>query len=372
MHWLYGAYIVSIIMVLLIEITKKNSINKYGMVGRQHYNPILAFMFACPLTYVAACRYSFWDTSDYRLMYEAVGQSFDNIFNNVTGHVEKGYLLYTALLNKISHDSQLLIIVSTVFIIFAICFFIYKESSDVAVSFLIFSSQIWLGTMNGLRQYMVVAALWLVWRIWVKSMPCKKNDILFIIAILMMASFHRSVLICVPMFFCARGKLYNKKVMICIGIAVVMTLVSPLYNLVFNILLGGTEYADYVDTNAAMGIARFIVSCVPVALIWLYYSIYLKDKEPEKNKMTWMMNLSCLNFACNILALKMVYFARIGIYFSIFDLMVIPYCVDNCFTESSRKILKVLMLIFYAFFFYKQMLANGGYATGFQLFYEVR
>ena len=84
MHWLYGAYIISIIVVLLIEITKKTSVNEYGMVEKQYYNPILAFMFACPLTYVAACRYRFWDTDDYRLMYEAVGQSFDNVFNNAT------------------------------------------------------------------------------------------------------------------------------------------------------------------------------------------------------------------------------------------------------------------------------------------------
>ena len=151
MYWLYGAYIVSIIVILLIELSKKYGISENGITKRQHYNPVLTFIYICPLAYVAACRYLFWDTGDYRLMYETIGKSFDNVFNNVTGHVEKGYLLFTALLNKISHNSQFLIIVSSIFILFLACFFLYKESTDLPLSFLIFSSQVWMATMNGLR-----------------------------------------------------------------------------------------------------------------------------------------------------------------------------------------------------------------------------
>ena len=181
-------------------------------------------------------------------MYETIGKSFDNVFNNVTGHVEKGYLLFTALLNKISHNSQFLIIVSSIFILFLACFFLYKESTDLPLSFLIFSSQVWMATMNGLRQYMAAVTLWLAWRKWARGIQCKKNDLLFILSILLMASFHKSVLICIPLFFCARGKLGNKKVITCIVAAVVMIVISPIYNFIFNFLLGGTEYADYVDT----------------------------------------------------------------------------------------------------------------------------
>ena len=372
MYWLYGAYIASIILILLIEITKKYRVTKNGILKRQYYNPILIFMYICPLAYVAACRYRFWDTDDYRLMYEAVGESFDNVFNNVTGHVEKGYLLFTALLNQINKDSQFLIIISSVFIIYAICFFLYKESTDIPLSFLIFSSQIWMATMNGLRQYMVAAALWLAWGMWAKSMRCKKNDLCFIFAIVMMSSFHKSVLICIPLFFCARGKLLNKKILLCILAAIIMTVVSPIYNLLFNFLLGETDYANYVDINATMGVSRFISCCFPIILIWLYYFIYLKNSENRSNKIIWMMNLSCINFAFNILALRMVYFARIGMYFTIFDLIVMPYCIDRCFTKNSRKLIKIFMVSFYVFFFYRQLLAYGGYATGFQLFYEVR
>ena len=372
MYCLYGAYIASIILILLIEITKKYKVTENEIPERQYYNPILVFIYICPLAYVAACRYRFWDTDDYRLMYEAVGKSFDNVFNNVTGHVEKGYLLFTALLNKINQDSQFLIIVSSIFIIFTICFFLYKESTDLPLSFVIFSSQIWMSTMNGLRQYMVAAALWLAWGMWAKSIRCKKNDLFFIFAIIMMATFHKSVLICIPLFFCARGKILNKKVLLCILAAIIMTVVSPIYNLLFNFLLGGTEYANYVDTTATMGVSRFIICCFPIMLIWLYYFIYLRNGENRSDKIIWIMNLSCINFAFNILALRMVYFARIGMYFTIFDLIVMPYCIDKCFTENSRKLMKVLLILFYVIFFYRQLLAYGGYATNFQLFYEVR
>lgn len=243
---------------------------------------------------------------------------------------------------------------------------------DLPLSFVIFSSQIWMSTMNGLRQYMVAAALWLAWRIWSKSTRCIKNDLLFILAIILMSSFHKSVLICIPLFFCSRGKLLNKKVTLCIAVAIVMILVSPIYNLLFNFLLGGTEYANYIDTNTNMGILRFVICCFPIILIWLYHFICVRDSDDRPDKMIWMMNMSCINFAFNILALKMVYFARIGMYFTIFDLIVIPYCIDQCFTEKSRKLMKVLLVAFYALFFYRQLLAYGGYATNFQLFYEVK
>ena len=54
MYWLYGAYIVSIIVILLIELTKKNGISENGITKRQYYNPVLAFIYMCPLAYVAA------------------------------------------------------------------------------------------------------------------------------------------------------------------------------------------------------------------------------------------------------------------------------------------------------------------------------
>ena len=288
MYWLYGAYIVSIIVILLIELTKKNGISENGITKRQYYNPVLAFIYMCPLAYVAACRYRFWDTDDYRVMYEAVGKSFDNVFNNVTGHVEKGYLLFTALLNKISHNSQFLIIVSSIFILFLAYFFLYKESTDLPLSFLIFSSQVWMATMNGLRQYMAAVILWLVWRKWARGIQCKKNDLLFILSILLMASFHKSVLICIPLFFCARGKLGNKKVTACIIAAAVMIVISPIYNFIFSFLLGGTEYANYVDTSAAMGGARH-VTAVDVS----QFAVDTARENAERNGLTDRMDFLC-------------------------------------------------------------------------------
>ena len=373
MYWLYGAYTISIVMIFLISTTKKTIVIKNKKIKKQYYNPILIFLYIFPLTYVAACRDKFWDTSDYRLMYMAVGESIENIFNNITGHVEKGYLFYTMILNKISRDSQLLIAVSSTFILFSICYFLYKESINVPISFLIFSSTMWMSTMNGLRQYMVIAALCLIWIKWTKGKQHKRKDLIFILALLLLTTFHKSILICIPMFLWARGKLLNKKILLCIICAILMVLIPPVYNLFFKFLLEGTEYKNYIDTNATMGILRFIISSFPIFLIWLYYCINLKvENNILDKKNIWMMNLSCLGFAFNILALKMVYFARIGIYFSIFDLIVIPYCIEKCFTKESKKIIFILLFIFYMYFFYVQLGAYGSYVTNFQLFYEVK
>ena len=373
MYWLYGAYYISIGIAILILITQKTIVSERRRIKKKCYNPVLTFIYICPLIYVSACRYKFWDTDDYRLMYMAVGESFENVFNNVTGHVEKGYLLFTVLLNKITSDSQILIIVSSVFTLFVVCYFLYRESTDLSISLLIFSSQTWMTTMNGLRQYMVVAMLCLAWIKWTKRKKhSKKRDLIFILSVLLMSTFHRSVLVCIPMFFLARGKLLNRKVIICIGIATLMVLVPSVYTFFFGILLGGSEYENYISTGATMGILRFIICCFPIFMICLYYHIYLKKKNKELDrKEIWMMNLSCLGFACNILALKMVYFARIGIYFNIFDLIVIPYCIEKCFSKKSKNFIIILLFVFYVYFFYVQMNAYGSFATNFKLFYEV-
>ena len=135
--------------------------------------------------------------------------------------------------------------------------------------------------MNGLRQYMVAALLLLAWRRWANNIKSVKNNLILILEILLMSTFHKSILICIPLFFCADGKLFNKKVMTCIFGAISMAVVTPFYNFLFNFLLGSTDYAEYYETNSTMGISRFIICCFPFIMVFLYYYLYVKDGKKE-------------------------------------------------------------------------------------------
>lgn len=368
MQWLYGAFVLALFAIFIGFATQKRRFvhDDAGNHIKNIYSKALAFLYMLPLIFVSAFRHSFIDTNDYRYMYEVIGTNWNNVFNGKVPDVEKGYLFFTYILNLISKDSQLLIIVTT--IIITICFvkFICLEAYDISFSLLLYLCQYWVDTMNGVRQILVAAIVCMVWKKW-SQCSGMINNVLFIVTLIALSSFHKSILICIPVFLVARGELLNKGIVLCVLSALAMVAVPSLYHLVFSFLLRSSEYSDYISESASMGGMRFIVSCVPFVLVWLYYSKIYRREAIKNQKMIWMMNISVFNFCCDLLALKMVYFARIGLYFEVFNFILIPYLIDKCFTKQSAKFMKIIATLMYIVFFCYQIQAYGGYASGFKL-----
>lgn len=260
-----------------------------------------------------------------------------------------------------------MVIVAAIITLSLFIVFIYRESYDVSLSLLIFACVFWITTMNGMRQILAGAVIAMAWSIWARKDRTLKYDLLLCSVILLMMTVHKSAVICIPIFFCARGRLFNKTVLMVAFISLFMFFVPSVYNFIFEILLGTSDYAEYMQVTGAMGISRFIIYAIPTILVILYKILGITEENRDENTMVWIMNICIVNFCFNILALKMVFFARVGLYLNVFEFVAIPYLVEKCFTKSSIKFAKFILVIIYIFYFYIQIKAYGGYILKFDL-----
>lgn len=372
-QWVYAAFYFDLLIILMIRAFQMNNqtvINDHGLIKTKSFSKLLAVVFIAPLAFIAGSRTSFIDTGDYIEMYKLVGSDLKNIdFSKFASNIEKGYLYFTCVLNKISSDPQLLFFVSSIIICSFFVVFVYSNCEDVPFGLLIFLCRMWTDSMNGLRQCLVAAILCYAWTIWAKSGRKVKNDIIFALFILLLATLHKSVLICLVVFLISRGNFLNIGTKIVIVATLVIFFIPGAYSLIFENMFFD-DYANYENDNGTMGIMRFCVNAVPFVLI-LILKLIEKDKLSFSDDINnWMMNICLFDFCCSVLALKMVFFARLSIYFGIFNAVMIPNLVHRIFkTKSSLIFVKIFAFSLYLIFFLYQMDAYGGYMQNIGLFF---
>lgn len=360
-------YIEIVIIFFIIASQKKyTAINDHGedQIHVQNSKFLIA-LYAFGMIVVSAFRSNFIDTADYRLIYARIGSSLENVFNGSGQDVEKGWLFFNYLLNHISNDSQFMIQVTAVIVISGSVYFLVKESTDVPFSFWIYLCLEFVNTMNGIRQIMTGVIIALLWLRWIREERRPRNDFFFVLGIVLMSTIHKSALICIPVFFSSRGKFFNKWMKSIVFGSLLMFAVPSIYYMVLSRIIGGSDYSQYLTESATMGIMRFLVKIVPVVLVFFYQRNNRIDiTEPS---FQWIMNISIFNACCSLLSLRMVYFARIGMYFNLFDYILIPWLIEKIFRNQARILIKTIMCMSYAFYYWYQLIAFGGYVRSFSL-----
>lgn len=371
MNWLYTGFFASILLALCAGSRVRFVLSNNIKINRKekNYNSFFTFLFFGLLTFIAVCREDFVDTWDYRYMYEQIGPNIENAFNDTVPRVEKGYLFITALLNKISTDSQFLLIVFGILTILCFSAVILKYSESVSFSLILFSCNMWISCMNGLRQIFVASLISLVGALWISANTSKKKIFGFICLVLLLSTIHTSALFAIPFYFMAKGKFFNKWIIGFCFITLLLFLIPPFYNLIFELMsAAGLSYGNMLDTESSMGVPRLIISAAPMLLCLIYY--YLNPSKEQDKTITWMMNLILIGFLFSILSLKMVYFSRMRMYFNIFSTITLPYVVNKLFVKEQRVLITCIINVLYIAIFLYQLTAYGDEVTNFRLFFE--
>lgn len=369
-QWVYFAFYIDMVVMLLVGIFRSRlpqPINEKGLVKEYRYSKILGFAFYLPITIIAACRTYFIDTADYVLMYEHTLPDFSTIHDGMTGDIETGFLYFMALLNRITSDPQILFIISSIIINYCFIKFIYDNCVDVPFALMIFLCQTWTDSMNGLRQFLVAGIVCIAWNKWAKSERKILNDLLFVALIVLCMQFHKSVLICAVIFLITRGKLFNIGTIVSIVGTIALYAIPSVYRFLFEIVFASDSYSEYETTNSGMSVMRLLVCAVPLIFIILQYYINREDAENPHDITNWMMNIAIFSFCCSLLAMKMVYFSRLSIYFDMFNIVLIPNLIDKAIKNNVKVVIKIAAFILYTVFFLYQMKAYGGYMKAFDL-----
>lgn len=299
------------------------------------------------------------DTSTYIGMFQSVPSDFSTAWNQIDWEGKNpGFDIFNIIFKCfISQDFQWWLM--TIAIISGVCIMVVlrKYSCDFFFSSFLFMTLLtftWM--MNGMRQFICVAVLFLCCD-WIKD----GKFIRFLIAVLLMSTFHMTALLMIPIYFVARSKPWDKKIgLFIVGIILICIFAEPFFNGVDS-ALGNTAYAgatsQFEEDDGVNPLRVLFFAIPPFIAFW-------KRKELEcyyeKNKMLQIcINMSLITAALYFVGVftSGILIGRLPIYTEVYDLILIPYLLNVCFTKQERAIVKPIYVVVLILFFY--LLANG-------------
>lgn len=320
-----------------------------------YYNKNIIYAYSAILIFCAAFRKGFVDTSTYRKLFDEIGIGFDSITDK-SHDIEAGFNFLMIMLKRISANSQSLIIVTSIMIIGIDIYVISRYSCDIPFSLYLYFVVNYLTAQNGIRQVLAasIMSLGIVFLI-------KKKPIPYFLMVLVCSTLHLSALILIPLYFILSGKRWNFGIGIYGGAIAILFAIPSLSTRVMNTLLSDSAYAEYLTNEEQMGMQRLLVALIPIVLVVLY-TRYADTGSKENARLSdILINSAVVSFGFTLFGLKMVYFARLSLYFSYTLPLIIPLAIQKSFTKSSAKLIKLLFVIAYAIYFIYQIRAYNSY-----------
>jgi len=277
------------------------------------------------------------DTMQFCAAYTAIGEtSWRYVFTAF--RYEKGFILLCKLLNCVSTDYQLLIIVTSCFITFSFALFIYRNSDDVVIGTVIFLCMNYYETMNLMRQYIVIAIL-----LYGIEFIKKKKYMVFFLLLSMAMLFHSSAFICILYFLCYKISFSKRTFPISPLITIALAVgYRALLNIVF-LLPFFSRYSTYVESrydvdSSAGRVLKIVISAGVLLIIILFRN---RDSGENKERFNFDANMISVWLIMQILMNRMAIFVRMVIYFKFVSIT----ALSNAAASIRKKDMKIFMRV---------------------------
>lgn len=336
-----SVYLVALFMILflgMIMAGPKSTAN-----NKKAYVIIIAFA----LFFVAAFRsYKVGvDTKQFCDAYVRIGYEGVAAFE-----LERYEYLFTGLclvLNKISRNYQLLIIVSSALCTFPVAYLIYSCSEDVSLSlFLYVTLNMFFSSMNTMRQSMAIGvlAIGLVWLMKGKNWP-------FVLSVLVAFLFHRSAVFALVLLL-VRGRDFSNRnfVLYLLGAAFAFLFSGPIVRAVTAAYGRDVLYTEeFMGSNYYGALINAAVALVCCVLCVNYFSIAHKKGEDGPydgffmhGMMLWVL------FAVFKMRVEIV--GRLMYYFMPFAILAIPTAFKRVQGQERQIVTMAVCACFLIYF----------------------
>ncbi len=236
-----------------------------------------------------------------------------------------------------------------------------KYSCDFRISIFMFMTSCnftWL--LNGMRQYLVVSILFAC-----TILILKNKTILYILIVILLSTIHGTALIVIPIYFIVRGEAWNKGMYLFFIFIVLAIIFKNQFVEVMNFILKDTSYGEGIrslsQTDDGANIIRIIVEATPTIIAFIYRKKIKDIVTPIINLSINMSVVATGFFIISKIAKSGIMLGRLPIYFSLYNLILLPWLIHNVFYKKERRIVLYLFTVFYLIFFYYQMnIAWGG------------
>ena len=353
-------YVLSLLLTLiLMSLAIKNKSNK-------NYK-VLAILSVIPFLFISAFRYDVG--TDYFYRY---APNYITIANG--GNIKNLEFTFKVLIKICSFftDSYVsLFFVTSAIIIIPIFYIIYKKSKYPLLSIVLFIiGGFFFDSLNLVRQYISIVII-----LCSHSYLLDKKYFKWILWILFAALFHKSALIGFLLFF-IRDKKYFKSQYI-LPLSVIIILFGNYIRDIIVFLISLTPYSNYVNSIYAKSDIR---ETIIIANFIIYLSMLVlygyKEKNDKIDKIDiFYMNVQSLTMILCLFSIQFNLLYRIVEYFSIFQIISIPYMLDLK-KKYSIYVLFILISLYGTCFFHLFIKNNVNEVTPYrfvfnkEVFYE--
>ena len=303
--------------------------------------------------YVTGQRFAYGDTYAYMKSFtETTATAFD-VLNNFQFGEEQLFLLINSFIRQyISTDPRMFVEIISFITIFPIFYFYYNYSGDLKFALLLFVlSGCWEHTMNGMRQYLASVIMLMAF-----SLLYKRKWYLYIPIAILAAQIHTSAYIFIVVYFIANKPAWGKftKIMLVIGLFLLVTypVTGSFMN---NLFVENTDYGEKYNTsefNYSINIFRVAVMSVPVVVSF----INRKNMIGKYKYYDVVFNMSLLCAMCTLIGLFSAVYARLNLYFEVFNVILLVWNIDDMIKQEKYKWIKFACICCFIAYFIYQMI----------------
>lgn len=368
-------FILTIILLYISEYKVKSERKKF----------VLRVIAVLPLLIISAIRYNVG--TDYNKRYV---QDYINLGNgfDVT-NLEIGFKIIDYICLLFTKDAILLFIVTSIIILSIIFEVIYKKSTNKILSIVIFFfGGYFFGTLNLVRQYLSVALVMLGFQFFTADNK-KKKYIGFIICAILAFLMHSSSIICFAILLFDKKNLVNVKWII--PVSTFILIFNQEIMKIFTPIIENTRFNVYLIGKFAGGEFSLLTMIENFAVFIFMYLIYYYNKKNGrifKKEGIIYLNIQGVALLCTVAGVIHMQFLRIAIYFSVFQILAIPYYLENVpykkiadLIEKKFKkkiqmknvkniVYNLIVISFIAIFIYKNVLNNDNGVVPYQIIFS--
>lgn len=344
-----------LLLSLLIYVWSNNSYCIVEVDGRLEKRGLTSqgILFFGVILFFCGLRSGIADTGAYIHIFNEYPSNVSSI-NWISVDKDKGFYLLSVLYKQfVSDDYHGWLFLIAFISCYAMMKGFLKHSSDFGMScFLFIATTSFVYLINGMRQFICISIL-LACSDWISDKRYAK----FCILCFLLSFIHGSALILIPLCFILNTKPWG----ITMWMGVLAALVIGLnYDAVLPIIgdvIEDTQYSNYnelIQNGEGSNILRLCLTAVPVGIAF-YYRSFIESLNDRYINL--LVNLSTINFSLYLIGTfaNGMATARLAAFFDIFNLILLPWEMNNLFEGQNSKIIKMGCIMLYIAFFYVQM-----------------
>ncbi|WP_346684014.1 EpsG family protein [Anaerostipes butyraticus] len=330
----------------------------------KRWDIIPAVILVLPYIIWAAYRSDNWgDTGSYRTMFSEAPtaiSSWGSYLNDVTK--DKGFSVLVLLIKLVNKNSDVIFFLILAIIQMICIVVVYRKYSNnywLSIFLFIATTDYMSWMHNGIRQFTAVTLIFAA-----TTLILQKKYIPLVLIIILASTIHGSALLMIPIIFISRGEPWNKKTLLFILASVAALAFVGQFTNILDSLLADTQYTNVVSdwqswNDDGTNPVRVLVYSIPTILSFVGLKRIKEENDPMIN---FAVNASIVSTAIYIVSMGTsgIFIGRLPIYVSLYSTgILLPWEIDNMFTDSSARLIKICTILFFSAFFWYQMHAWG-------------